>query len=274
MKIPIKSISNQRRQFLFSFIAILFSICIYPLHTAMAQGTSVAVSLPSNATGSTGNPLTIPVTIGAVPAGQSIESVDFTVFFDPAVLQSVTPFASNAGTLSAGCSLLANSTAPGRVIISLSCGGIGAPITTATGGTLVNLQFNVIGTAGQRTGLLFANPTGGSETVLLNGGDLPDNSTGGLFTVLGPTASSVSVFGRAMTASGRGITNVLITLTDSKGNQRTAKTTSFGYYRFENVEAGDAVTITAKARRFRFSQPTIVRTTDDQISDANFVAVD
>jgi hypothetical protein len=269
MKIFNKPTANQRRLFLFSFIAILFSIFIYP-HTAMAQGSSVDVSLPSNATASTGSTITIPVTIGAVPAGSPIESFDFTVFYDPAVLQPATPPGSNAGTLSAGCSVLSNSPIAGRVVVSGACA---TAITTASGGVLYNLLFNVIGSSGQRTGLLFNNPATGTQTFQFNSGNPAANTNNGLFTVLGPTASSVSIFGKVTTASGRGITNVLITLTDSKGNKRTATTTSFGYYRFENVEAGDAVTITAKAKRFRFSQPTIVRTTDDQISDANFVAV-
>lgn len=270
MKIPNKPIVNQHRQFLFSFIAILLSIYIYP-HSAMAQGSSVAVSLPANATVSAGSQITIPVTIGEVPAGTPIESFDFTVFYDPAVLQPATPTGSNAGTLSAGCSVLSNSPQLGRIVVSGACA---TPIATASGGVLYNLQFSVIGTSGQRTGLLFNNPQTGAITFVFNNGNPAASTTNGLFTVLGPTASSVSIFGKVTTASGRGIINVLITLTDSKGNQRTAKTTSFGYYRFENVATGDAVTITAKARRFRFGQPTIVRTTDDQISDANFVAVD
>jgi hypothetical protein len=61
---------------------------------------------------------------------------------------------------------------------------------------------------------------------------------------------------------------------DSQGRERTAQTTSFGYYRFDDVEAGETVTITAKARRFKFSQSTIVRTTNDSVTDADFVTIE
>jgi hypothetical protein len=87
---------------------------------------------------------------------------------------------------------------------------------------------------------------------------------------ISPTAAHVSVLGRVTTASGRGIRNVTITLTDSAGNQRTVTTTSFGYYRFDDVAAGQTVTITAKARQFRFAQSSIVRTTNDSVTGADF----
>lgn len=87
-----------------------------------------------------------------------------------------------------------------------------------------------------------------------------------------PTAALVSISGRVVTPSGRGIRSVQITLTDSNGNERTAQTTSFGYYRFDDVEAGKIITLTAKARRFGFNQSSIVRTTNESISDADFVS--
>lgn len=89
---------------------------------------------------------------------------------------------------------------------------------------------------------------------------------------LAPTAAPVTISGRVTTSAGRGIRNVQITMIDSQGNQRTAHTTAFGYYRFDDVAAGETVTLSAKARRFRFDQSTIVRTTNDSISDADFVS--
>jgi CSLREA domain-containing protein len=100
-----------------------------------------------------------------------------------------------------------------------------------------------------------------------NGADI------GAFEVqLAPTAASVSVSGRVTTASGRGIRNVQITLIDSNGNQQTARSTTFGYYRFDDVTAGETVTLSIKARQFSFSQSTIVRTTNDSVNDADFVS--
>jgi hypothetical protein len=233
-------------------------------------GVSVNVSLPSNASATNGTSITIPVTIGAVSAGSPIESFDFTVFYDPAVLQAVSPFGTNAGTLSANCSVLSNSPQTGRVVVSGACA---TAITTTSGGVLYNLQFNVIGTSGQQTGLLFNNPTTGTQTFQFNSGTPAAATTNGLFSVLpGPTAASVTVSGKVTTASGRGIRDVLITLTDSNGRMRTAQTTAFGYYKFESVATGETVTISAKARRFNFNQSTIVRNTNESITGADFVS--
>jgi hypothetical protein len=87
-----------------------------------------------------------------------------------------------------------------------------------------------------------------------------------------PTAANVSVTGRVITGSGRGIRNVTVTMIDSQGGERTAQTTSFGYYRFDDVTAGETITITAKARRYKFNQSSIVRTTNDSVIDADFVS--
>ncbi len=237
--------------------------------SAIAGGIAVNVSLPANASDSTGSSIIIPVTIGAAPAGSPLESFDFTVFYDPAVLQAVSPFGSNTGTLSANCSVLSNSPQTGRIVVSGACA---TAITTASGGVLYNLQFNVIGTSGQRTGLLFNNPSTGTQTFQFNSGNPAANITSGSFSVLGPTAASVMVSGKVTTDQGRGIRNVLITMTDSNGREQTAQTTAFGYYKFETVAAGETVTITAKARRFRFVQSSIVRTTNESVTDADFTS--
>jgi hypothetical protein len=237
--------------------------------SAIAGGVAVNVSLPTNASVSTGSSITIPVTVGAVSAGTPIESFDFTVFYDPAVLQPANPSGSNTGTLSANCSVLANSPTAGRIVVSGACA---TAITTASGGVLYNLQFNVIGSSGQQTGLLFNNPSTGIQTFQFNSGTPAANTTNGLFSVLGPTSANISVSGRVITASGRGIRNVQITLIDAQGNQRTATSTTFGYYRFDNVAAGETVTLSVKARQFRFNQPTIVRTTNESVSNADFVS--
>jgi Zn-dependent metalloprotease len=240
--------------------------------TESAQtGVAVNVSLPTNARAATGTTVTIPVTIGATPAGSSIESFDFTVFYNPAVLQPASPVGSNAGTLSSGCSVLSNSPTSGRVIVSGACA---QAITTTTGGVLYNLQFTVIGSASQTSALTFTNPATSANTFQFNNGSPAAATTNGQFTVFAPTAASVSVSGRVMNSAGRGISSVTITLTDSQGNQQSAQTTSFGYYNFSNIEAGETVTITAKARRYKFAQSSIVRTTNESVTDADFVSQD
>ena len=95
---------------------------------------------------------------------------------------------------------------------------------------------------------------------------------GAFESAFAPTAASVTVSGRVLSSQGRGIRNVTITLTDSNGNDRTTQSTAFGNYRFDDVAAGETVTLSAKARQFKFNQSTIVRTANESIADADFVS--
>ena len=86
-----------------------------------------------------------------------------------------------------------------------------------------------------------------------------------------PTAATVNVGGRVITQSGRGVRNIVLTLTDLNGISQTARTNSSGYYRFEEIAAGETVIISANAKRYRFNQSEIVRTVTEEITDADFV---
>ena len=87
-----------------------------------------------------------------------------------------------------------------------------------------------------------------------------------------PTAATVTVSGRVTTQTGRGIRNVVITMTDSNGNTRTATTTSFGYYRFEDVAAGETYIFAAIGKRFSFAQNSQVHSITGDTNNINFVA--
>jgi predicted outer membrane repeat protein len=90
--------------------------------------------------------------------------------------------------------------------------------------------------------------------------------------LLTPTAATVSVSGRVVTAHGRGIRNVVIIMTDSSGKSRTAVSTTFGYYRFDEVTAGETYVLTAHGKRFSFGQNTQVLSIVEDTNDINFVA--
>lgn len=91
---------------------------------------------------------------------------------------------------------------------------------------------------------------------------------------LAPTAASVFVSGRVLTASGNGIRNVSVTLTDSQGNAHPALSSAFGYYRFDNIPAGETVIIGVRAKRYTFSQPSQVLNVLEDVGNVNFVADD
>ncbi len=89
---------------------------------------------------------------------------------------------------------------------------------------------------------------------------------------LAPTAASVMVGGRVLTARGRGIGNVIIRLTDSAGNTRTARTSAFGFYRFDEVAAGETYVVSATGKRYTFNQQTQVLNANADTNDINFIA--
>jgi hypothetical protein len=108
------------------------------------------------------------------------------------------------------------------------------------------------------------------------------NSAGGIFGLRGgfwtsgiaPSAARVSVGGRVRTANGSGIRNVIVTLIEPNGAIRTAQTGTFGYFKFDGVEVSGTYIISVSAKRYAFSQPTIIRTVQEDISDLEFVADD
>ena len=86
----------------------------------------------------------------------------------------------------------------------------------------------------------------------------------------GPTAAGVSISGRIKTPSGGGLTNASVSITDMAGNISTARTGSFGYYKFEDVPAGGTYVIAVTSKRFSFT-PRIV-TIGESVTDIDFVA--
>lgn len=100
--------------------------------------------------------------------------------------------------------------------------------------------------------------------------------SGGLFGVvrilgnLSPTTASVTVSGRVLTPTGRGLTNAVVSLTDASGLTRTTRTTSFGYYRFEAVEVGQSYVLSVASKRYRFAPQVIALTEESE--NLNFFA--
>lgn len=85
--------------------------------------------------------------------------------------------------------------------------------------------------------------TSGSDTFLL------DDVT--LATSCGQPLVNIS--GRVTTPTGLALRNALVILTDSTNVRRTATTSSFGLYAFDNVRLGEQYILTVSSKRFRFS---------------------
>lgn len=86
------------------------------------------------------------------------------------------------------------------------------------------------------------------------------------------TAASVSIGGRVVTVSGRGVSGARLSLTDSAGNVATAATTSLGYFRFTNVRIGETYVLSASGKRYAFSQPVQILNVNDETDDIIFIA--
>ena len=115
--------------------------------------------------------------------------------------------------------------------------------------------------------------------VLLNIGVQPSNTLGttgflsGIayyFPTFAPTAASVSVSGRVSDANGNGISRARVILTDSNGETRYAFTSSFGYFRFDEVEVGETYIFEIRHKRYQFAPQ--VLTIHEAVEDLNFVA--
>lgn len=90
------------------------------------------------------------------------------------------------------------------------------------------------------------------------------------FLGLAPTAANVSVSGRVLTANGNGIRNAIVVLTDAHGTSQSARTSSFGYYAFSDVQAGETYIVSVNSKQFQFSPRTI--NVSDELTGLDFVA--
>lgn len=91
--------------------------------------------------------------------------------------------------------------------------------------------------------------------------------------VFAPTAAEVTVSGRVLTTDGgRGIRNVVITLTSASGETRKAISGASGYFQFTDVPVGETYVFKADAKRYNFREPTQVRSIVEDTNDLIFTA--
>jgi subtilisin family serine protease len=118
-------------------------------------------------------------------------------------------------------------------------------------------------------------PLTGSYTILAtkSGSFLaPESPQNGNYqiTMLGPSAAGVTVGGRVLSASGAGVANARVLVTNQSGERRTAISNSFGYFRFENVAAGASYVFEISHKRYSFA-PRVVNVSEE-LNELNFTA--
>ncbi|HMO79436.1 MAG TPA: carboxypeptidase regulatory-like domain-containing protein [Pyrinomonadaceae bacterium] len=170
----------------------------------------------------------------------------------PDTITSVTP---NSGTVVIGTNVMVtwinNGSFNRNVTIELSTdGGTTFPTTIAS---------NVANT-GSFTWTVPNSPTGQARVRVREAGFAsPLGSSSGNFVIsLTPSASNISISGRVLDHSGRGVRGAMVRAYDSEGNLKTALTNSFGFYRIEGLAAGQGYTLEARAKGLTFGQRFVI----------------
>jgi hypothetical protein len=81
--------------------------------------------------------------------------------------------------------------------------------------------------------------------------------TGPMGKCLAEAAPFSTITGRVTTSAGQALRNAAVTLTDAGGAKRTAVTSSFGVYTFNNVPAGSGYVLGVASKRYRFTPLTL-----------------
>ena len=76
------------------------------------------------------------------------------------------------------------------------------------------------------------------------------------------TAASATINGRVVNLKGRGVANARITMTDSSGRLSIARTNSFGYYTFSDVQSGQTVILTVSSKQYGYA-PRVLNVTEN-----------
>lgn len=220
---------------------------------------------------SAGQQVTVNIRVDAV--GDESE-YGFAVNYNPSILTNPTTQLGNAGALFRSCSV--NPT--GRLNCSVGTFPNNNPMSSSpdigeigagNNQILITVTFTVAANA----------PAGATPVTLTNvnasndaAQSLAIGAADGQVNILGPTAAKVTAGGRVITAAGRGISGVLVTIIEPDGNQRTTTTNPFGYYLFQHIEVGNTYIFTVSGKRYSFGQPTQVRFITDSLTDIDFVS--
>ena len=155
-------------------------------------------------------------------------------------------------TLCAG--FLAHAQSGGGYVITQS-------VIAGGGGTSNQDSYSVTGTISQ--------PIAGTDSI-----GSAFRVRGGFWqSQLSPTAAMVTVSGRVSTAENRGISKARVTIDSSDGTTRTALTGPFGYFRFDDVEAGQTYIVSVNSKRFQFANPTQAVSVNEEITGLDFTAL-
>ena len=164
--------------------------------------------------------------------------------------------------------------ANGHIGIVENFNGAGTGAVTAGTKRIAAIRFHILADA----------PTGASAVIFDDGAiaEVTSDTYGiglgttfdqnGVVNVLNPNVSGIEVSGRVRTPDGRGLRNATVTLVDQNGIAHSVSTSSFGYYTFTEVTAGQTYTIGVASRLYRFATRELHVT--DSLTDVDFVGLE
>lgn len=163
-----------------------------------------------------------------------------------------------------------------KIIASIVFSLLFTLIAAAQPGGMFEITQAVISNGGGSSGGANFNVTGTTAQTFAG-----MNSTNGQYGVRGgfwqsffaPTAAMVSLNGLVLSSNGGGISKARVTLTSAGSETRTAATSSFGYFRFDDVEVGQTYIISVSSKGFYFANGTQVLVVNDEINDLVFIAL-
>ncbi|MDZ7376468.1 MAG: VWA domain-containing protein, partial [candidate division KSB1 bacterium] len=178
---------------------------------------SLLLWIAKNHQGPSGGIITIPVKIGPL-ANKQIFSVGLTISYNPQILQAIHANTSNTVAQNWGAPTYDITT--GKITI-----GMAGSSALPDSGSLVNIVFNILGSAGQTTSLHFVD-------ALLNEGIPPVKTSDGLFRV--STQFSISgKIGYYSDFATKPIKNAMVHLSGT--TSASTQTDNTGYYEFTNL---------------------------------------
>jgi hypothetical protein len=140
----------------------------------------------------------------------------------------------------------------------------------------MNLKFTVVGRPGQLAIMAFEDYADQGSIAhrgfLFNSGEPGAVVAKGSVQIAGPAAPE-TISGRVLSADGRPIRNVVVTISgNSLAVPLAAMTTSFGSYGFSGLAPGETYVVTVTSQRFTFQAPSRVVGLVENVYNADFIA--
>jgi hypothetical protein len=84
-------------------------------------------------------------------------------------------------------------------------------------------------------------------------------------------SAGASISGRILTPDGLGLRNAVVRMTKQNGETLTMRSSSFGYYHFDNIEVGETIIMSVISKRFQFASQIV--SVQEELNELDFIAL-